>query len=105
MSNATLKSLQRKLINILTSVQTRDIGLEAAKEQITNLFEKYEEAEQIKSLEGDLLCTRSFIRSQHMSKAFSVWLNNWYTKGPHDCISESDWEDKLHNDQTKTGQE
>jgi len=96
-----LKSLQRKLINILSSVQDRTLGIEVGKELITNLFQKYEESEKIMLLEQDLQSVRNFIRSKHLSAEYDGWLMR-------EIMAEKlpdNWEDKWNDDQTQTGQE
>lgn len=101
MKTNVLKSLQRKLINILTSVQDRTLGLEAGKELITNLFGKYDECEKIMLLEQDLQSVRNFIRSKHLSAEYDGWLMR-------EIMVEKlpvDWEDQMNDDQLDTGQE
>tara|TARA_R110000772_G_scaffold130543_1_gene238795 strand:- start:230 stop:583 length:354 start_codon:yes stop_codon:yes gene_type:complete len=112
----TLKSLQRKLINILTNVQTRTLGLEAAKEQISNLFGKYEEAEQIQTLDGTLTSAMAFITDKGLMQEAIVWMmddadakkvirKKLDLAEKSGWVSDSDLEDFRNNDQTQTGQE
>jgi hypothetical protein len=98
MKNEEIKSLQRKVINILTNVQTKTIGLEGAKEQLTNLFGVYEESDKINRLEKRLNLCRTFIKREGLSDGFKSWYRG-------DTISDSELEDIRMNDQSNTGQE
>ncbi len=42
--------------------------------------ESIEDNETIKTLEEDVTCARSFIRSKHLSREFTNWMEKWYFK-------------------------
>lgn len=105
MNSEEIKSLQVKVINVLTNVQTKTIGLECVKEQLTNLFGIYEESDKIEGLLADAACVKSYIATKKLSYELSQWKEDWALLDGDDIKIMLDNDDIRMNDQSNTGQE